>query len=194
MYPSYYIKDVKLSDTHIDLALKSWRLVMEAFPSQRFMDAKLAEGFEHPTSLTWFYETFYNRFFEICPAAKVFFKDVSIVKQGRLIAAVISSCLNSVKKPAILKRQLEAMVISHYPQGIKVELYGFMGLALIDALEHVLGSELFDETTKVAWIHIYSLLLSIIIPAMYNLDHGIVIAEDTSSVDIDKSMRKKCPF
>lgn len=195
MYPSYYIKNVQLNDDHIELAMKSWKLVMDAYPSQRFIDAKQVEGFEHPTCLTWFYEKFYNRFFELCPEATKYFKDVSIVKQGRLIAAVISGCLRDVRKPEMLKQHLVAMVKSHHPKGVKVELYGFMGLALIETLEYILGTEIFDEKTKIAWVHLYSVLLSNIVPAMYDLDHGIVPAEvDKSTSSVAKSTQKKCPF
>ena len=135
----------------------------ETVPFKERLSKKCENNFSYTSVLTWFYDAFYNRFFEICPDAQPLFHNVSMVSQGRLIAGVISSAINLLKVPTKLREKLTENTIRHNGKGIKSEWYSKMGEALIWALHHVIG-DVFDEATTVAWKRIYSFMLSIILP------------------------------
>jgi len=164
--PEYYVQNVVVTDNDISLAKSSWDIIMSAKETTPFSErlAKKSENaFNYTSVLTWFYDVFYSRFFEICPDAQPLFHSVSMVSQGRLIAGVISSALHSLKDPVKLKEKLTDNTIKHNGKGIKSEWYSKMGEALIWALGHVIGGP-FDEPTTLAWQRIYSFMLSIILP------------------------------
>jgi len=171
--PEYYVKDVVLADEDIELAKESWMIVMSGDNTKPFLTRLEADPneFRYSSTLTWFYDAFYEKFFEVCPDAEPMFHKVSMLKQGRLIAAVISSSLDSLKNPAHLEEKLIKNTKRHNGKGIKSEWYSKMGDALIQTLELVIGSELFTAATKNAWERIYSYLLSIILPV--SVEHEI---------------------
>lgn len=179
--PDFYVQNVSVTDDDIFLAKSSWDLIMsaeETVPFKERVSKKSENGFNYTSTLTWFYDAFYNQFFEICPDAKPLFHKVSMVSQGRLIAAVITSALNSFKEPSKLKEKLSENTKRHNGKGIKSEWYSKMGEALIWALEHVIG-DLFDEPTKQAWNRIYSFMLSIILPL--SVEHEVVESRSAST-------------
>lgn len=164
--PEYYIQNVIITDDDISKANASWDIIMSSKETIPFMERvakRNDDTFNYTSVLTWFYDVFYNRFFEICPDAQPLFHHVSMVNQGRLIAGVISSALYSLKNPTKLKDKLTENTRRHNGKGIKSEWYTKMGEALIWALGHVIG-DLFDEATNMAWRKIYSFMLSIILP------------------------------
>eukprot|EP00607_Mallomonas_marina_P001323 CAMPEP_0182438528 /NCGR_PEP_ID=MMETSP1167-20130531/85837_1 /TAXON_ID=2988 /ORGANISM="Mallomonas Sp, Strain CCMP3275" /LENGTH=300 /DNA_ID=CAMNT_0024631939 /DNA_START=240 /DNA_END=1142 /DNA_ORIENTATION=+ len=130
---------------------------------QRQKSAADLNDFPYSSSLTWFYDAFYDKFFELCPETKVMFERVSMIKQGRLIAGVISSALDSFANPEKLKKRLVSNTKNHNGKGIKSEHYVNMGEALVSTLEMIIGP-LFDAATKDAWYRIYSYMLNIILP------------------------------
>jgi len=177
--PGFYVQDVVITDNDIMLAKYSWEMVMsaeETVPFKEELSKKCDTNFNYTSVLTWFYDSFYNHFFQICPDAQPLFHKVSMVSQGRLIAGVISSALNSLKDPTKLREKLTENTIRHNGKGIKSEWYSKMGEALIWALHHVIG-DLFDEATTAAWKRIYSFMLSIILPLAVEYE----VAESRSS-------------
>ena len=52
----------------------------------------------------------------------------------------------------------------HVSYNVKAEHYGTVGLALVTTLERTLGSHV-DAQTKAAWIELWSLICTVMIPA-----------------------------
>mmetsp|Transcript_35925 Transcript_35925/g.36609 ORF Transcript_35925/g.36609 Transcript_35925/m.36609 type:complete len:360 (+) Transcript_35925:93-1172(+) len=164
--PKYLVKDAIVTDEHIQLAKSSWVMIMSGENTEPFIIRKAvskSDSFPYTSSLTWFYDAFYNKFFELCPDTKAMFERVSMVKQGRLIAGVISSALESFNDTEKLKKRLVSNTVNHNGRGIKSEHYAKMGEALVSTLEMIIGPK-FDSATKKAWYRIYSYMLNIILP------------------------------
>jgi hemoglobin-like flavoprotein len=169
--PDYYIENCIPTEDDIFHASKAWNKVMAEDNTKPFRDIKANDPtFEYSSSLTWFYDVFYARFFELCPQAKPFFAKTSMLAQGRLIAGVISSSLMAVKEPDQLRKRLTHMTEKHNGKGIAAVKYGFMGNALLDALDRVLGPEDFDALARLAWIRIYTFMLNIILPIVVDYE------------------------
>ena len=141
----------------------SWDVIMNGRNTSQILKTNEQSNFIHSTNLTWFFDTFYERMFEICPEIRAFFVDVNIAAQGKLVAAVIAAALGMIKQPKKLRAKLTSMTEQHNGKGIKSVYYCHMGFALIYAFNHVLGSD-FDKKTEHSWIKIYSFMLSIIHP------------------------------
>jgi len=162
VYPAYFTND-EITEQDVKLTTASWQIVMNGEETEAFLIHKNDPTFQHATCLTWFFDSFYGRFFELAPDAKPLFSNVSIIGQGRLISGVITSALNMLSNKAKLEEKLTSIATNHAPYGIKTTHYGLMGEALVWALGHVLGSK-FDSLTMRAWLRVYSYLLSIILP------------------------------
>ncbi len=65
--------------------------------------------------------------------------------------------------PALIPA-LEALAERHVGYDVKAEHYGPVGLAIVTTLEKTLGS-LFNEQTQAAWVELWSLICSVMIPA-----------------------------
>jgi len=166
--PLYYLDD-EVHTEDIKRANVSWKIIMDGKNTSQFMIARESPIFFHTSILTWFFDTFYEKMFEICPETRSYFSGVSMATQGKLVAGVISSALGMLRDPIRLRKKLTAMTEKHNGKGIKSVYYGYMGTALFYALKHVLGSE-FDDHTARSWVKIFSFLLSIIIPVVVNYE------------------------
>eukprot|EP01041_Mallomonas_annulata_P011672 gene11672-24449_t len=164
--PAYFVEDVVLTEQDVKLASKAWWLLMSGENTEPFNRKKAEdEEFHYSSSLTWFYDAFYGHFFKVCPQAQPLFANVSIVSQGKLIAGLISSALESVCDSDKIKDRMRSIAVKHSTRGIRAEQYGLLGVALLYALELVVG-EAFDAETKIAWTRLYSHLLNIILPVV----------------------------
>ena len=173
-YPEYYIEGVTINSNDEELTTTSWNLLMSGHDTEVFRTKKKIDpNFMYTTTLSWFYDSFYHSFFELAPDIKSMFTNVSIVHQGKLLAAVIASALSSLKKPTILRKKLLELVIGHNAKGVKAAHYGKMGLALVGSLEEVLGTTVFSAEIKRSWLRIYSFMLSIIVPEAVKFSLGL---------------------
>ena len=187
--PSYYIENCKPSENDILVAKTAWEKIMAGDNTKPFLIMKENDStFEYSSSLTWFYDIFYSRFFELCPQAKPFFANTSMLAQGRLIAGIISSALMALKDPDQVRNRLTHMTVRHNGTGITAVKYGIMGYALLDALERVIGPDDFDAQSRQAWIHIYTFMLNIILPIV--VDHEMKDQEQRYGMRNDSVFHK----
>ena len=87
--PAYHIKNVVVSDEDLVAAKASWDMIMNDL-SPEYIRLKAADT-EHliPGScLTWFYDSFYSRLFEIHPGCKHMFRG-SLKAQGKVLCKII---------------------------------------------------------------------------------------------------------
>jgi len=189
-YPSYYVANVLLTNADEDLTNSSWKILMSGESTENFRANREHPSFHYSSCLTWFYDIFFSRFFYLSPDVVPMFENVSMVHQGKLLATVIASALNSLKKPVILRRKLIQLVSGHNGKGVKGVHYGNMGAALFWSLEQVLGTKIFNDETKQAWIRMYSFLLSIIIPPVVKFSLG----KDYVAEDVDENSSTRVLF
>ena len=137
--PSYYIENVVITKEDMEGASASWQIIMNAVDTVPFLEAKKDPNFQYYSALTWFFDSFYGKFFELCPEARPLFVHITISSQGRLLAGVISSALGLLRDKNQLYKRLSAMTEKHSIKGAKSYQYGLMGTALIWGMKLVLG-------------------------------------------------------
>jgi methyl-accepting chemotaxis protein len=103
---------------------------------------------------------FYRRLFELAPELRPLFKS-DIEAQSKKLTDMLGAAVALLTNPGELSSTLEALGARHVQYGAKPEHYETVGLALLDMLSTVLGSE-FTPETRQAW----TILLSEISNAM----------------------------
>lgn len=161
MMPPYYIKDVVVDDDDIILARISWRMIIEG-SSPAFNAIKSTPEFECSSCLTWFYDSFYKRLFDVNPSARPLFKN-NIQSQGRVLMGIISTALNQLRDPDSFAVMLVSLAHVHSKRGVRGMQYGIIGDVLFWTLSLCLG-DAYDPLTAIAWHKIFSYMLKIIVP------------------------------
>lgn len=108
LMPLYYIKDAVISPDEAILARASWSHIAND-TSPAFIEAKGSEPpLEYCSCLTWTYELFYGRLFDVHPSARPLFKN-SIQVQGKALVNLIGLALGSLDDIPGLTKVLTAM-------------------------------------------------------------------------------------
>jgi hemoglobin-like flavoprotein len=112
--------------------------------------------------LVLFYETFYERLFDVNPESRKLFTG-DMAGQGRMLVKVVSSVVGAVKEPEKVREEMKTLAIRHYHYGVRAIQYGMLGDVLFYALEQVLGAG-YTAAHHIAWTRAYCNVLSILVP------------------------------
>jgi hemoglobin-like flavoprotein len=168
-YPSYV-------NPHPALTLEQFRLIQQAW--KRVKDGQF-EAFQAQTlvadSLGFWGLQFYDTLFELDSALKPLFKNT--FTQSKMLTEMVDAALGllpgvldqalGTEKTAIDPQLLPILVdlaARHVSYNVKAEHYGTVGLALVTTLERTLRNRV-DAQTKAAWIELWSLICTVMIPA-----------------------------
>jgi hemoglobin-like flavoprotein len=168
-YPSYV-------NPHPALSMEQFRLIQQAW--KRVKDGQFA-AFTAQTlvadPLGWWGLQFYDTLFALNPALKPLFKNT--FTQSKMLTEMVDAALGllpgvldqalGTEKTAIDPQLLPILVdlaARHVSYNVKAEHYGTVGLALVTTLERTLRNRV-DAQTKAAWIELWSLICTVMIPA-----------------------------
>jgi hemoglobin-like flavoprotein len=168
-YPSYV-------NPHPALTLEQFRLIQQAW--KRVKDGQF-EAFQAQTlvadPLGFWGLQFYDTLFALDSALKPLFTNT--FTQSKMLTEMVDAALGllpgvldqalGTEKTAIDPQLLPILVdlaARHVSYNVKAEHYGTVGLALVTTLERTLGNRV-DAQTKAAWIELWSLICTVMIPA-----------------------------
>ena len=168
-YPSYV-------NPHPALTLEQFRLIQQAW--KRVKDGQF-EAFKEQTlvadPLGFWGLQFYDTLFALDSALKPLFTNT--FTQSKMLTEMVDAALGllpgvldqalGTEKTAIDPQLLPILVdlaARHVSYNVKAEHYGTVGLALVTTLERTLGNRV-DAQTKAAWIELWSLICTVMIPA-----------------------------
>ena len=168
-YPSYV-------NPHPALTMEQFRLIQQAW--KRVKDGQV-EAYQAQTvvadPLGWWGLQFYDTLFALDLALKPLFKNT--FTQSKMLTEMVDAALGLL--PGVLDQalgeektaidpQLIPILVDlaerHVAYNVKAEHYGTVGLALVTTLERTLGNRV-DAPTKAAWIELWSLICTVMIPA-----------------------------
>jgi nitric oxide dioxygenase len=123
---------------------------------------------KHPlySPIAHFFDSFYNRLFEVAPEVRGLFKH-SIKVQGRALVKMLDAALNLLQSPSTLKRALRDLALRHLRYGAEPKHYSIVGECLLFALETCLGPELWTAEVKEGWLTVFSFMMVVMLPAAY---------------------------
>ena len=140
-------------------ARQSWLLIVED-SSAEFQSQK---GIIQASScVSWFYDMFYERLFDVAVATKPLFKN-NMQVQGKALVKMISAALGLLNEAVQLTEALQGLARAHAAKGVESSQYGIVGECLLWTLSRVLG-EAFTDEVKTSWLKIYCFMLKVILP------------------------------
>jgi hypothetical protein len=116
MMPLYYSTE-KLSKEEYDSASASWNSILND-QAANYLLLKKEKSIESSSCISFFYDSFYMRLFELHPLAKALFKK-GIKSQGTFLVQMISLALNELNNPIKIKNTLIKLAEVHNERGIK---------------------------------------------------------------------------
>lgn len=116
MMPLYY-STKPLSLLERELAVKSWNLIVSD-QAPEYLAKKQSPDFHYHSSVTFFYDTFYSRLFDIHPMCKQLFKN-GMRSQGTFLVKLISLALSELDDAAKFDATLKTLAEVHYERGVR---------------------------------------------------------------------------
>jgi len=158
--PAFCIMDPVLTPQIGELTKLSWERIVSG-DAQGFK--KLKETQPALTSLTYFYDRFYNQLFFLYPEVKHFFQS-SITAQGRrlvksLMGLATIVCYDSTR----VHKKLVELTEKHNQLGIHPMFYGGFMWNIIITLRHCLGDD-WSQDIEAAWVTSASFMLRVMVP------------------------------
>lgn len=116
MMPLYY-NTKPLSNFDRELAVKSWNLIVSD-EAPVFLTKRMSSDFHYHSSVTFFYDTFYIRLFDIHPMCKQLFRN-GMRSQGTFLVKLISLALTELDDSMKFDTALKKLAEVHYQRGVK---------------------------------------------------------------------------
>lgn len=116
MMPVYY-NSTSIDAAERKLAQDSWNLILDD-KSPLFKERKGKPDFPYQSCVTFFYDTFYTRLFDIHPTCRHMFKN-GMRSQGKFLVKMISLALSELDDPEKFDRNLVKLAEIHYERGVK---------------------------------------------------------------------------
>lgn len=116
MMPVYYCADILTREEH-KMASDSWQLILNN-TAPGFVHLKnTTPNFKFTSSILFFYDTFYQRLFDIHPLARDLFKDAK--SQGKFLVKMISLSLSEHSDVIKYEKTLIKLAEIHNERGVK---------------------------------------------------------------------------
>jgi hypothetical protein len=116
MMPVYYIPETITPGERI-IATHSWNLVLDD-KAPEFLRLKGNPDFTYNSSVSFFYDSFYTRLFDIHPMSRQLFKG-GMRSQGKFLVKMISLALSELDDPQKFDSNLVKLAEVHYQRGVK---------------------------------------------------------------------------
>ena len=117
MMPVYYIPETLTSDELQD-AKMAWELILHD-QSPQYLKRKSEEpNFPYNCCVTFFYDSFYARLFDMHPTCRPMFKN-GMKAQGRFLVKMITLALSEYDDPEKFEQTLVKLAEVHYHRGVK---------------------------------------------------------------------------
>jgi hemoglobin-like flavoprotein len=99
---------------------------------------------------------FYDKLFAARPSLRPMFTRNSPGAQQKMFAQKLAAIVDSVDQPELLRAEARAIAKSHASYGIRPEMYGWVGEALIAALREAVGPGEWTAEAEAAWTEAYA--------------------------------------
>lgn len=168
MMPIFY-NPTRIDAEERKKAQESWNLILNDKSPVFLTRREQEKNFPFPTCVTFFYDTFYTRLFDIHPICRPLFKN-GMRSQGRFLVRMITLSLSEIDDSGSFEQNLQKLAEIHYQRGVKTVEYGIVGEVLFHTLRVCLGPTIYYQFLHRIWVKIYSRMLSTIVPIAVSLE------------------------
>lgn len=116
MMPVYYTPET-IDATERKYAVDSWNLIVTA-RSPEYLAQKSSPDFQYGSCITFFYDSFYKRLFDIHPMCRQLFRK-GMQSQGTFLVKMISLSLSELEDPNKFDKTLIKLAEVHFQRGVK---------------------------------------------------------------------------
>jgi len=187
MFPVYFVEEQCVRE-EIMLARLKWNMILNN-TAPYFITMKGKPGFEQTSCIALFYDSFYNRLFDVHPLAKPMFS-AGLKSQGKFLVKMMSLTLNLADQQDKFDEAMVKLAEVHNDRGIKAVEYGVVGEVLFWTLRRCLGPE-YDTRTHKAWVKIFSRMLSVIVPCAVQFEMSSGEAQEKRLSSSKRSDKKR---
>lgn len=167
MLPVFY-NSTPIDAKERKMAMDSWNLILDD-QSPIFRERKGKPDFPYQSCVTFFYDSFYTRLFDIHPTCRHMFKS-GMRAQGKFLVKMISLALSELDDPEQFDKNLVKLAEIHYERGVKSVEYGVVGEVLFFVLRQCLGPNVYLQSIHSVWVKVYSRMLRTIVPIAVALE------------------------
>lgn len=171
MMPVFYIEE-PITKEEIGLAKQSWGTITDD-SAPGFVALKGTPDCP-PSCIIYFFDSFYNRLFDIHPMCRPMFKK-GMKTQGRLLVKIISMAVSMIDDPDKFSLTMVKLTETHNDRGIKSIEYGIVGEVLFWTVRRCLG-EAYTPEVQLIWTKVVSRMLKIMVPCAVAFElqsHGV---------------------
>mmetsp|Transcript_16575 Transcript_16575/g.28060 ORF Transcript_16575/g.28060 Transcript_16575/m.28060 type:complete len:203 (+) Transcript_16575:149-757(+) len=161
MFPLYYSAQAITKDEH-KLASDAWSDILNDKSPEFVNRKKTDKNFTYSSNVTFFYDTFYMRLFDIHPMSKNLFKN-GMRSQGKFLVKMITLALSEINDGVKFDKTLVKLAEVHNERGVKaVECKIFEGSEIFFIFAEI--SNLVNTFFTHTHTHTLSLSLSLSLP------------------------------
>lgn len=188
LMPVYYI-DEKLTEEESKTAADAWNLILNDKSPEYLRRRSSEPNFPYNCCVTFFYDGYYSRLFDIHPNCRPLFKN-GMKAQGRFLVKMITLSLSEFEDPERFDRTLVKLAEVHYERGVRAcecqflsslniflwlnsllfFIDGIVGEVLLWSLRNALGPTIYTLAMHRIWVKIYSRMLTTILPIALALE------------------------
>lgn len=117
MMPIYYTSD-DVTPEERKIASDSWHLILNDITPEFDTRKRSDPEFKFDSSVTFFYDSFYARLFDIHPMSRELFKS-GMKAQGKFLVKMITLSLSELDDPEKFNASLVKLAEIHYHRGVK---------------------------------------------------------------------------
>ena len=117
MLPVYYV-DEEITKEEIKAASDTWDSILNDKAPEYLRRKAEEENFPYNCCVTFFYDSYYTRLFDIHPTCRPLFKS-GMKAQGRFLVKMISFSLSEFDNPEKFEKALIKLTEVHYHRGVR---------------------------------------------------------------------------
>lgn len=185
MMPLYYIPNPNITLRDTTTCLSVWNAILHDASPKYIENKNNNPNFKYQTCREWFYQTFYERLFDIHPLCKpLFVKGVDSI--GIFLVQMISMSLNQCEDPVKFQKSMIDLAERHCERGVKAVEYGIVGDVLFYTLQETSGG-LYTPAVEACWKKVFSSMLAIIVPLCIQYERNGKLKRTTKRETTDSS-------
>ena len=165
LLPDYYVEGTVITPKDVELAKRSWEMIVEDSSPEFNRLQSRPEGFEYKTCKLWFYDQFTVLSAESGRVPSRLYNATPKIKE-RAISGMINVLLSIYIDKTAEERHhcLRELAIVHANQrGVRCYQYPLVGEMYMKTLQSCLGSG-YTEDVENAWQRIFSVTLEVLLP------------------------------
>ena len=174
LLPDYYVEGIVITADEVELARRSWQMVVDDTSPEFCRLKSRPEGFEYRTCKHWFYDQFSVLSAESGRVPSQLYHATQPLKEkaiSGMVEVLLSIYINQTADER--HHSLRELAIVHANvRGVRCYQYALVGDMYMKTLQFCLGSG-YTAGVELAWQRIFSVTFEVLLPYALEAEHSI---------------------